>query len=263
MKKIIKNILLNCSYHLSGLRIPRATKMTATATTIDLESIRVKFETCKYNLAELRDIFSLDHEGAYVDPEAPNQDIINYYEHINNTDKDTGNVLTPKLKEARFSGWSLSVRKLPINYFISREALEEMMVTKKFRETPNKYCIEASKMSIREIMSSFYVPCSCDMDYYLANKSELEADLGRKIDLNASLNELEMKRLEQELFYVNMCKIFGAGGNEDDRVEPDGKELLFDKSYMLSDFHVIFFDGNEMHGTAIRDKNYFLFFSLL
>lgn len=271
MKNIIKCILINCSY-LPNLRSAttslkaRVAIMSTTTTTptpnrsSDLESIRDKFETNVYNLLELQELISMDHEGVYVNEEAPNQDIINFYEHLNNTDKEKGNVPTQKLKATGHADWGFSVRKLPVSYFRSRDVLEELMISKKHRHESKKYCIQAAKMSMREIMNWFFVSCSCNMQYYLANKSELEADLGRSlsVDFNAT-DDLEVRRLEQELFYVNMCKIFGTGGDEDDKVEPDGKQILYDKSYMLKDFSVISFDGNEMHATAVRDNNYFIF----
>ena len=47
---------------------------------------------------------------------------------------------------------------------------------------------------------------SCNMEYYLNNREELEKDLNRKVT-----NECELKeeKLEQELFYNLMCKWFG------------------------------------------------------
>ena len=98
------------------------------------------------------------------------------------------------------------------------------------------------------------------VDYYLAHQSELEIDLGRQLPPDFDPSDVQaVKKLEQELFYVNMCKIFGKE-NDDDIVEVDNAEVLYDKSFMLKDFHILTFDGSDIYATAIRDSLYFLFY---
>lgn len=268
MKKQIKNILLNYSYlpifrSITSLKIRAANMASVSSTTSstlnDPESIRAKFENYTYDLIKLPLLLSMDREGVFVNKEAPNQDIVNFYENLEQNRQVEDYIKSQKLIANGSSDWGFGARKLPMIYFRSREALEEMLISKQYRTT-DKYCIQAARMPIREIMRLFFVSCSSNMDYYLANKNELEADLGRSLQTDSS-NKLEMKRLEQELFYVNMCKIFGTAGNQDDNVQPDGKEVLYDKTYMLKDFSILSFDGNEIHGTAIRGDCYFVFFN--
>lgn len=107
-----------------------------------------------------------------------------------------------------------------------------------------------------------FIKFSCDMKYYLANKSEIDVDLGRQVDWNSfdPNDAMAVKKLEQELFYENMCKIFGRESDDDDRIEVDVKsEQLYEKSFMLSDFSIYAFDGNELHAIANRGDYYLLF----
>ena len=56
-----------------------------------------------------------------------------------------------------------------------------------------------------------------------------------------------------------MCKIFGQE-NDDDLVEVNNDEVLYNKSFMLKDFHILTFDRSDIYATAIRDSFYLLFY---
>ena len=77
-------------------------------------------------------------------------------------------------------------------------------------------------------------------------------------------NETELKRLEQELFYNQMCELLGE--NEDDYIQKDEKalmgseEMLYEKAYILRNFRMLYDDGNLTFGTARRGNFYFLFY---
>ena len=101
------------------------------------------------------------------------------------------------------------------------------------------YDILFAKISIREAMERMFVECSCDMDCYLTHRSELEVDLGRQLPPDFDPSDVKaVKKLEQELFYINMCKIFGQE-NDDDLVEVDNAEVFYNKSFMLRDFRFL------------------------
>lgn len=96
------------------------------------------------------------------------------------------------------------------------------------------------------------------MEFYLNNKNELEADL--KHQLSIDIDENVIKQLEDELFYINMCKVFGPE-IEEDKVDIDGETIFFEKSFMLKNFNILFYDGNEIHAVAERGDYYLIFFN--
>lgn len=112
---------------------------------------------------------------------------------------------------------------------------------------------------MRDAFDSVLLELSCDMDYYVANRIELAADLGRQLSPQDDLSDAQvLKKLEQELFYVNMCKIFGALIDAA-RIEIDGKEVLFDRAFMLNDLRVLSYESNQIDATAAREDYYFAF----
>ena len=68
----------------------------------------------------------------------------------------------------------------------------------------------------------------CDMGYYLSNKDELYELLGWKLPDNFDFqNDKKLKRLEQELFYNSMCRIYGYPLDEnEDIVELDDEDKV-------------------------------------
>jgi hypothetical protein len=143
------------------------------------------------------------------------------------------------------------------SYFESRESLEEAIIEERKREKRSE-CIEAPKISFKDALKAMKVDLSCNMEYYLANLNELEADLNRPIDINVIIDDkLEMRKLEQELFYKNLCKILSDGEeSKDDKVEKDGDYV---KTFMITDFRIFHFDGNNMYATAKRGNYYLVF----
>jgi hypothetical protein len=116
------------------------------------------------------------------------------------------------------------------------------------------------KVSINKAFQLLNVEVSCNMEYYLNHLDEIEKDLNRKV------NEIELKetnkKLEQELFYNQMCKLFGTEGVPgsydsilDKTIEP---ELVYERAYMLKDFRV-FYKMNYHCATAQRGNYYLLF----
>jgi hypothetical protein len=107
------------------------------------------------------------------------------------------------------------------------------------------------KTSLKEALARLSVTLSCNMSYYLANKCELDKDLNRQISTDVDLeDELVLKKLEQELFYNMMVKLFGTSADDD--VHADGGSILHEKSFMISDIKLLDDDGNEMVITAKR-----------
>ena len=75
------------------------------------------------------------------------------------------------------------------------------------------------------------VEITCNMDYYFEHESEIEADLGRKVNLKSVKQDADATRiLEQALFYKQMCKFFGmeTENEEDDSIKLSKDEELDD-----------------------------------
>ncbi|CAF0980926.1 unnamed protein product [Brachionus calyciflorus] len=76
------------------------------------------------------------------------------------------------------------------------------------------------RISIENAIKKFYVEFSCNMNYYLEHQDEIEKDLGQSVDLNHILNNRnELKKLEQELFYLQMSKILDENDDANDCVQ--------------------------------------------
>jgi hypothetical protein len=117
----------------------------------------------------------------------------------------------------------------------------------------------SKKTSLREALALLSVDLSCNMSYYVANKSELEHDLKRRISADVDLkDDLVLKKLEQELFYNMMIKLFGYLGYQsaDDDVQVDGEKILYGKSFMIRYCKLLHDDDNEMVITAQRENFY-------
>jgi hypothetical protein len=73
-------------------------------------------------------------------------------------------------------------------------------------------------------------------------------------------NVQALKKIEQELFYSLMVKIFGEDEivSAEDDSKPDNNDTLFEKSFILRDFHQ-YLDGNYMYGSARRGDYYLIF----
>ena len=93
------------------------------------------------------------------------------------------------------------------------------------------------------------------MDYYIKNRNEILNDLNRNI-LDIELSDEHMKKkLEEELFYKQMCNLFGES-EDDDKSPVNGSN--YEKQFILKDFH-IFYLSETIVGTCKRENYYLLF----
>ena len=243
----------------------RTNTMATTIKNDEDEKIRLKFENYDYSLRFVPQVLGMSVEGVFVDNNAPYSHSTNLIKFIEQR-KQPGRqpkknrVQTNKLKAKGSGDWSLGVCTVKRSFFRSREAFENITLSQDLRDYNDLCDILFAKISIREAMERMFVECSCDMDYYLTHRSELEVDLGRQLATDFDPSDVKVvKKLEQELFYVNMCKIFGQE-NDDDLVEVDNVGALYNKSFMLRDFRFLSYDGNDMYAIAIRDSFYLLFY---
>jgi len=165
--------------------------------------------------------------------------------------------------------WAFTISKVKCEYFDSKDSLDQLFIEGEFEclEMPPICGENIERISIENIVDLFDIKFSCNMSYYLTHQEEIEKDLKRKIDLNSIIgNEIELKRLEQELFYNQMCELLGENEDANDCVQNNDKafmgseEMVYDKAYFLTDFRMLYKDGNNGFGTARRGNFYFLFY---
>ena len=177
---------------------PISLKLPNMAQTKD-DLIREKLNKLRCPLQSIPNVLSIDSEGVFINDIEPYEDIIKELERVENHNTLKNYVLTPKLKNTEtHNDWYFCVSMINANYFESKESLDEMLVAKEIREIGSK-CIQADKITLREAFKALMVDVSCDMEHYLKNKNELEADLNRSISVDLDVeNELVIKKLEQE-----------------------------------------------------------------
>lgn len=243
-----------------------ATNSTTPDLEQDIELIREKFEKGKYTVDSIPVILFMDETGVHISRN-PEPNLIEYsqiYSHSSESCRMPKlNVLfgiqliDHYLKKHDFDAW---IRKVPKCYFKSREMLQEVMIENDIvfkRNNAIRVPKVFTNISMREALKQMIISCWCDMTYYCANKSELEADLNRSISPEIDLNnEQVLEKLEDELFYVNMCKLFGPEIDDD---KSDINNALYEKSFMLKNFSVFYNDGNEIQAIAERGQDYFMF----
>lgn len=225
--------------------------------TPDPEEIRAKFESEYYSVNCVPSLITMSWNGVLVNKEAPNPNIVDYFE--NGKCKNRNSVLdytkqTLKLTASAAGDWDFDATKIPRAYFPDRLKLQMELITEEFWNEESK-CIKAKSISLRDAFLAMDVDLSCDMKYYLDSKNELETDLGRSLPVELDLsNEPMLQKLEKELFYKNMCQIFGPANDTD---QQEGTE---EKSFMIRDFKIFFSDGNAKFAVGERDDYYLTFY---
>ena len=158
--------------------------------------------------------------------------------------------ITDKLKLDASGEWDFSVSMIHSAYFDSREEMDLFFCP----ESERQICSDMEQYKQKENISineAFEVSklevVSANLDYYSKHPDELRKDLGRDIVENIIIDE----KLMDELFYNQMCKIFGGP------LPSDGDAN--DRKFMLTDFHLLEYDGNSVSATAQRDQFYVYF----
>lgn len=218
------------------------------ATVLTKHQITMNFESGSYSLMEVQRILEIDDSGVYVRKDGLCQ---NEMESLVNKNWRRDKVLTPKLKASSYGDYCLTIGMIDAKYFESREKLDFLYAQEwrcSGRCDPDRPVTTFERISFEEALKFLTVTLSCDMDFYLGNRDEMEKDLGRKLD-NLDLNNNNvMKQLEEELFYYQTIKICGVN-------EEDEKPAV-----ILRDFRRLYANGNEWFATAIRGEHYFIFY---
>ena len=211
------------------------------------QDIITNFESGKYTLHQVPRLLDIEHSGVHVHKDGLQQDIIKSQEFIN----WLGNrVLIPKLKGSSYGDFYLDIGLIGTQYFESREKLDSLYANEWSDEDDDPDDSEPpfmrERISLKEALELLTVTISSNMDYYLANRAEMEKDLGKKLDSLDLSDESVLKQLEGQLFDNQMTKIFGEE-------ECDGVAVI------LTDFHLLFRDGNSAYATAKRGNYYWIF----
>jgi len=216
-------------------------------------SIKEKFERGIYSLNCIPRILDVDVTGIYINKNGlyPNE-----VDSLEDMDWERDKVLTPKLKATSYGDWQFHIGMINTKHFESREKLDDMFVHRNER-TDSEECKHIERISMQKALDLFGIEFSCDMNWYLKNRNAIEDDTNRQVsDIELTDGNL-MKKLEQELFYNQMCKLFGE--TEDDQNKPQDDGTIYEKCFIIKDFHILFYYQNYIFASGQRGNYYLLF----
>ncbi|CAG0902787.1 unnamed protein product [Darwinula stevensoni] len=214
--------------------------------------IKTGFEQGTYSVLLVPRVLTAEgaqRSGVYVHKDELHLDEIKWFEDM---DWGRDRFLMPILKTSSYGHYVLHVGLIDTKYFESREQLDSLY-SKDWQDAepcyPDATVTTIEQVSLREALKLMTVDIWCNMDYFLANRDEMEKDLARKLP-NLDLDDKDLlKQLEDELFYIQSVKIFGREEGDDEK-----------STVTFTDFRHLFFDGNERFGTARHGKHYVVFF---
>ena len=208
--------------------------------------IQRKFETFKYLvLDDTTCVLEVSYSGVYVHKDGPlNQDVV---KSLSGRRWNTDKVLCQKFKGSSSGGeYKFFLKLVPTNFFESREKLDALLSEEWRFDEPSDNLLPSietvERISFKEALKLFRVKLSCNMEYFLENRTQLGTDLGRALD-----GEFDVKQVKDELFLKLVFNIFGP--EEDDE----------DGQVSFKNFRQLHYDGNDMYGTAQRGDCYFVF----
>ena len=211
-------------------------------------SIKENFEKGIYELEAIPYIIEIRGGNVKINKYAPYPNEIKSLEssYFNSDLIETNKLISP-YRDSEFSVGTISTE-----HFESREKLDSLFL--KYVNKPFSQNYE--KISIDEAFQMLNVDVSCNMEYYLDHKEEIEKDLDRKVDESELIN---VNKLEQELFYNQMLKLFGTEDVPESFDESLNKEEPnYEKACMLKDFHILC-EENFHYATAQRGNHYLVF----
>jgi hypothetical protein len=232
----------------------------------------IKQKRNSYFLEDAPRIIDMKPNQVYINKYAPCpaeqasfDDFISYWEEAR--------VLTHKLRVKSYGDWEMQVAAISKSHLESRHELDTLFLKHSGQEVNESEFESWERISMRRAIAKCRVEITCNMDYYFEHASELEADLGRKVNVKSVKEDAYATRmLEQELFYKHMCKLFGAeteNEEEDDSIkwsedeklddDEDWQRNIYEKVYMIKEFTILSLDGNSVFCTARRGQSYILF----
>lgn len=219
---------------------------------MDLNLIQENFEKGEYQFENIPSIIHMDEDGVSINTRLS---CVNELEYIDGSKAASYN-LTNKLIASSTGEWEADISIIRKDFFKSRSQMNELFGDN-IKDEDNQQFIE--RLTLQQACKLIKVKLKSNIDYYLNNnKLELEKDLNRQVKDNEVFNVNLRKKLEHELFYKQMCTLFDTCLN-DDLQKPNEDSTLYERSFILNDFHVLVNDCYTIQATAQRGDYYFLF----
>jgi len=229
-----------------------------------VETLSQKLERFYDIILEVPKIIGFGVDRICINKSVPNCDELNN-NWMNN------HCLTNKLKADNYGDWSLTIKMVNTKFFQSRDDFDEKVLCGDEKmDFPDK---SFQKISFRKALNLFDVDVWCNMDYYLEHRNELDVDLARHCDLDVELKKDSESsiRLEEELLYKLLCKIFGEhhwkgvndlkiGHHIECNENTEKQSSSFDKDFYLEEFYYLIADSQSLTATAKRGNYYLLFY---
>jgi hypothetical protein len=222
-------------------------------------SLKAQFESKKYNISDIPRVLEMENEEVFINKKGLYPNELESLLQKNNNLEETHLVLAKKLKAVSCGDWQFHLGMINIMHFESRDKFDNMLM--QIYETSISTKIKnIERISIQNALEHYIdVTFSIDMDYYLQNRNEIEIDLDRKVSDFDLKDDLTRTRIEQELFYKQMCSIIGVMEDDDGIMSKDDNNI-YDKSYFLKDFRLLSDKYGSIHATAQRGRYFLVFF---
>lgn len=221
-------------------------------------SLKEKIEKYEFLLDDAPIILDMNEREVFVNKEAPNPNELASFEDYNSY-WEGARVLTQKLKVESYGSWELGIAAINAKYFENRQALDRIYLSQYGTEADIN---QIGKIPIQYAISCCRVEISCNMKFYLDHPNEIEKDLNRSVDICTIKDDIDaLKRLEDELFYNQMCRLFGDDDGDilEDENDQNKNNDKFNKVCTIKEFAILFIDGNCVFATGRRGDNYLLF----
>ncbi|CAF1033499.1 unnamed protein product [Brachionus calyciflorus] len=149
------------------------------------------------------------YEGIFIHKNPPYPIEIDSFEDMNmNWKRDK--IRIDKLKVINKGDWEITISMVNTKYFKNRDMLDHILLANNRLSSKKEPRQNIKRISIQKALDYINTKLWINMEYYMKNRNELEADLMRKVSDTELNDEHICKRIEQELFYRQMLKIFGS-----------------------------------------------------
>ena len=224
-----------------------------------MKSFKEQFESQEYDMFSIPRVLDMDNDKVSINKKGlyPNE----LESMLKNEEdwEDSDLVLTEKLKVSSCGDWQSHIDMINKIHFESRDKFDNILM-RRCKLTIPKDIKNIERISIQNALKQLYITLTINMDYYLEDRNRIETELNRKISDLDLKDDKTRKRIEQELFYAQMCKIIGVAETDDNIDDLTNEDTIYEKSFVLKDFRLLADDGNFMHATAQRGNYYLVFF---
>ena len=221
-------------------------------------SFKEQFKTKKYKMSDIPRVLEIENDEVFVNKKGlyPNE-LESLQKNVENWE-ESDFVLTEKLKASSLGDWQFNLGMINITHFESRDKFDNILM-QNYELTISKDIKNIERISIQSALKHLGITFSINMDYYLQNRNKIETELDRKISVFDLKDDLSRTRIEQELFYTQMCNIIGVM-EADDQIMSKNEDTIYEKSFILKDFRLLADDCGFVHATAQRGSYFLVFF---